>query len=74
MATTFAQRQTAANVVMRAGLGVICIAESEDFTLTKDPLGTVPTGGGKTPPGGETTPGVGWIRWTGIDQQAAYGL
>lgn len=74
MATTFAQRQTAANVVMQDGLGVICIAESEDFTLTKDPLGTVPTGGGKTPVNGETTPAFTWVRWTGIDEQAAYGL
>ena len=76
MATTYAQREAAAAVVMTAGggHGAIVIPCSTDFTYTKDPLGTVPTAGGKTPVNGETTPFSGWVLWTGADEQSAYAL
>lgn len=75
MATTWAQRQTEAQAIMRGALGVIAIPlVHADQVLTKDPRGTVPTGGAVTPVNGETTPTPGWILWAGGDAQTAYGL
>ena len=56
------------------GKGAIVLPCIDDFSYTKSADGVVPTAGGKTPVNSEATPAAGWIKWTGLDEQAAYGL
>jgi hypothetical protein len=65
MPTTFAQRQTEAETLMRAGLGLVAIALQErDAILVKDPGYIQP---------GDTEPSV-WKEHVGGTTLALYGV